>query len=246
MSVAAPAAPPASGADAVRLRMKDLCEATGLTRQAIHFYVREGLMPPGEKTSRNMAWYTPAHLERIRLIKRLQHERFLPLDAIKALLDEREERFDDRQRAFLRQVRARLRMDEVPADDSVDGAELVARGPARAEDLEALADAGTPGIGRDAGGRVRVRGEAVPVVEVLGRLRALGFTDAAGFRATDILVYHQAVADLLRQEATLIAGPLATLPPDQAAEQVAQALPLVHELLTHLHRVRIEEFLDGI
>ena len=39
-------------------RMKDLCEASGLPRQAIHFYIQQGLLPPGQKTGRNMAWYT--------------------------------------------------------------------------------------------------------------------------------------------------------------------------------------------
>ena len=28
-----------------RYRMKDLCEATGLPRQAIHFYIQQGLLP---------------------------------------------------------------------------------------------------------------------------------------------------------------------------------------------------------
>ena len=30
-------------------RMKDLCEATGLPRQAIHFYIQQGLLPPGAR-----------------------------------------------------------------------------------------------------------------------------------------------------------------------------------------------------
>ena len=36
-----------------------------------------------------MAWYPPEYVERIRLIKRLQEERFLPLRLIKELLAER-------------------------------------------------------------------------------------------------------------------------------------------------------------
>ena len=36
-------------------RMKDLCELTGLPRQVIHFYIQQGLVPPGVKTGRNMA-----------------------------------------------------------------------------------------------------------------------------------------------------------------------------------------------
>ncbi|HMY59542.1 MAG TPA: MerR family transcriptional regulator, partial [Pseudomonadota bacterium] len=68
------------------LRMKDLCARTGLPRQAIHFYIREGLLPEGRKTGRNMAYYGEEHIERIALIRRLQEERFLPLRAIKVVL----------------------------------------------------------------------------------------------------------------------------------------------------------------
>ena len=32
-------------------RMKDLCEATGLQRQAIHYYIKKGLLPSGHKTT---------------------------------------------------------------------------------------------------------------------------------------------------------------------------------------------------
>ena len=44
------------------------------------------------RTSRNMAWYPPEYVERIRLIKRLQEERFLPLRLIKELLADRPQR----------------------------------------------------------------------------------------------------------------------------------------------------------
>lgn len=101
-------------ADPTTLKMRDLCDATGLNRQAIHFYIQQGLLPPGEKTGRNTATYTPAHLERLQLIRRLQHERFLPLEVIKDLLSAREDRYSDTQRGFLRRLRARLKACSTP------------------------------------------------------------------------------------------------------------------------------------
>ena len=76
--------------------------------QAIHFYIQQGLLPPGRKTGRNMAWYTEEHVERLHLIKKLQHERFLPLKAIKALFDGEDGVFSPRQHAFLAGVKERL------------------------------------------------------------------------------------------------------------------------------------------
>ena len=90
------------------LRMKDLCDLTGLPRQAIHFYIQQGLLPAGHKTGRNMAFYGDEHVERLKLIKKLQHERFLPLKAIKALLDDQDTAFSAAQRGFLLGVKQRL------------------------------------------------------------------------------------------------------------------------------------------
>ena len=53
----------------------------------VRHYLREGLLPEPVKTSRNMAYYPPEFVERIRLIKQLQEERFMPLRVIRDLLD---------------------------------------------------------------------------------------------------------------------------------------------------------------
>lgn len=228
------------------LRMADLCARTGLNRQAIHFYVKEGLLPPGKKTSRNMAWYTQAHVDRILLIKRLQHERFLPLEAIRALLDQGEERFDPAQRDFLRQLRAALRVDRTDGAVAPTVDELVRDGRVDRQDVERLAAAGLAGIGRDEAGALRIRGEALPVVEVLAALRGLGFTEEQGFHAQDVLIYERAVSSMLSQEAALVARSMAGLPADEAARRISLALPLVHELIARLHRARIEDLLDAV
>ena len=74
------------------LRMGELAEASGVSAGTIKHYLREGLLPEPVKTSRNMAWYPPEFVERIKLIKQLQEERFMPLRAIKRVLDEEPER----------------------------------------------------------------------------------------------------------------------------------------------------------
>jgi DNA-binding transcriptional MerR regulator len=71
------------------LKMSELADAAGVSAGTIKHYLREGLLGDGDgivRTSRNMAWYPPEYVERIRLIKRLQEQRFLPLQRIKALL----------------------------------------------------------------------------------------------------------------------------------------------------------------
>ncbi len=65
------------------LKMSELAEASGVSAGTIKHYLREGLLPEPVKTSRNMAYYPPDFVDRIRLIKQLQEERFMPLKAIR-------------------------------------------------------------------------------------------------------------------------------------------------------------------
>lgn len=71
------------------LRISDLSRETGVSTATIKFYIREKLLPaPTLKTGRNMAYYDRSFVTRIRFIKELQQKRFLPLDVIKAILDQ--------------------------------------------------------------------------------------------------------------------------------------------------------------
>ena len=67
--------------------MRELAEAAGVSAGTIKHYLREGLLPEPVKTSRNMAWYPREFVERVKLIKQLQEERFLPLKVIKEVLE---------------------------------------------------------------------------------------------------------------------------------------------------------------
>jgi len=70
------------------LKMAELAEQSGVSAGTIKHYLREGLLPEPVRTSRNMAYYPPEFVERIRLIKRLQEDRFMPLRLIKGVIDE--------------------------------------------------------------------------------------------------------------------------------------------------------------
>ena len=69
------------------LKMSELAERADVPVATVRHYLREGLLPEPVKTSRNMAYYPPEFAERIRLIKQLQEERFMPLRVIRELLD---------------------------------------------------------------------------------------------------------------------------------------------------------------
>ena len=66
------------------LRISELAERAEVPVATVRHYLREGLLPEPVKTSRNMAYYPPEFVDRIRLIKQLQEERFMPLKVIVA------------------------------------------------------------------------------------------------------------------------------------------------------------------
>jgi DNA-binding transcriptional MerR regulator len=68
------------------MKMKELMDQTGVSRQTVHYYLREGLLQQSEKTNSNQAEYGPQHVERLHLIKELQERFFLPLLVIKGVI----------------------------------------------------------------------------------------------------------------------------------------------------------------
>jgi DNA-binding transcriptional MerR regulator len=54
-----------------RVRIAELSQLSGVSVPTIKYYVREGLIPPGQLTSPNQAQYDDLHLRRLRLIRAL-------------------------------------------------------------------------------------------------------------------------------------------------------------------------------
>jgi len=71
------------------MKMAELVAATGVSKQTIHFYLREGLLSPPVQTSRNMAYYDDRHIAEIRMIKELKEKRYYPLAVIKMIMESR-------------------------------------------------------------------------------------------------------------------------------------------------------------
>ena len=91
------------------LRMRDVVRETGLPRETIHFYVAEGLLPRPKKTGRNTAFYSWEHVRRARLVKSIQEKHFLPLRAIRALLEDADDAsLSAAQQSLVKELRVRL------------------------------------------------------------------------------------------------------------------------------------------
>jgi DNA-binding transcriptional MerR regulator len=209
------------------LRMRELAEASGVPAPTIKHYLREGLLPEPVKTSRNMAYYPLEFVDRIKLIKRLQEERFLPLKAIKNVLD------DDPDRA-----EAMLELGDQILDRALAGER------ARTSAAEVRKRYGVPKEVLDRLAELEVltpnsRGYSpsdVTIIEAIGRFRAGGYDEQIGFTVYDTLRYKAALEELVRQEVDVVMGRLAgEVPPERVVELLEAGAQPLKDFIAALH-----------
>ena len=68
------------------MKISELIQRTGVSKETIHYYIREGVLHRPRKTGRNSAEYNESHVERIRTIKALRENYYLPIPVIKKLI----------------------------------------------------------------------------------------------------------------------------------------------------------------
>jgi len=209
------------------LRMRELAAASGVPGPTIKHYLREGLLPEPVKTSRNMAYYPPEFVERIKLIKRLQEERFMPLKAIKNVLEED----PDRAKAML-EIGDQI-LDRALAGERsrTSAAEVRKRYGVPKEVLDRLAeiDVLTPNS----------RGYTpsdVQIIEAISRFRAGGYDEQIGFTVYDTLRYKAALEELVRQEVDVVMERLAgEVPPERVVELLEAGAQPLKDFIAALH-----------
>ena len=69
------------------MRMAELSGESGVPVATIKYYLRERLLPPGERTSPNQARYTEGHLRRLRLVRALMDVGGLSLTQVRDVLE---------------------------------------------------------------------------------------------------------------------------------------------------------------
>jgi DNA-binding transcriptional MerR regulator len=189
------------------LKMAELAEASGVSAGTIKHYLREGLLPEPVKTSRNMAWYPPEFVERIQLIKELQERRFMPLKAIKGLLELEGEA------------------------TRVSAAEVKRRYGLPQEVLERLAELDVISPNSRGYGASDVR-----ILEAISRFRAGGYDERIGFTVYDTLRYKRAMEELVKEEVEVIMERLGgEVDADRAAQLVEKGAEPLRDLISALH-----------
>lgn len=140
------------------MRIAELSRESGVPIPTIKYYLREGLIPAGERTSPNQAQYDARHLRRLRLIRALIDVGGVPVAGIRELLDSIDAKGENLHKALgtathatlatadqgpptPNQVRAREQLDALMAErdwicDSVRAQQMVVNALATLYDLD--------------------------------------------------------------------------------------------------------------
>jgi DNA-binding transcriptional MerR regulator len=214
------------------LKMSELAERSGVSAGTIKHYLREGLLGGDEsivRTSRNMAWYRPELVERVKLIKRLQEERFMPLKLIRGVIGSDPER----ARALI-ELEDRILEHATAAgqeEQRISSAEARRRFDVPRQVLERLAELevlSPTSRGYDA--------DDVAIIKAISRFRAGGYDEALGFTVYDTLRYREALQPLVEEEVrTLLERLAGEVEPERAVEIVASGAEPLRELIGAMH-----------
>jgi DNA-binding transcriptional MerR regulator len=213
------------------LKMSELAERSGVSAGTIKHYLREGLLGDGQdvvRTSRNMAYYPEAFVERVQLVKRLQEERFLPLRVIRELVGGDPERLgrlielEDRILEHALAAGEGKRLSRREARDTYDVPKKVL------ERLEKIGVLTPSERGYDP--------DDVAIIEAISRFRAGGYEQLLGFTVYDTLRYREALAPLVAEEVgTLLARLAGQVDVDRAVEMIESGVEPLRDLIGAMH-----------
>jgi DNA-binding transcriptional MerR regulator len=213
------------------LKMRELARQSGVSTGTIKHYLREGVLGGQDeivRTSRNMAYYPAEFVDRIRLVKRLQEERFMPLKVIAQVMEDDPDRL-----AALIELEDRILERAITARESgrVSRAEAAVRYDVPDPVLDRLEELGVlspTARGYDV--------DDVAIIEAISRFRASGYDEALGFTVYDTLRYQEALEPLVAEEVrTLLERLAGEVSVERAADIISAGAEPLRELIGAMH-----------
>lgn len=228
------------GPEGYPYRISDVIAKAGVSRQAIHYYVKEGLLSPPFKTSKNFGWYSEQHLNTLALIQKLQHERFLPLKAIKSLIKGSQEfEFSASQFDILAGIRERLgrekgdlQVQQSPADLAKEMG-LSTREQKELRDFLYLAKTGVATV------------SDVEITRLWIQMRDAGLTPERGFGPKDLRYIYELVDQAVDHEVSLLRDRMHELSADELDGLVEVVIPAINTIFNIVHQRRIRGYIEA-
>ncbi len=217
------------------MKISDLVKRTQVSKETIHYYVREGLVPRPRKLAKNVADYNESYVERIRLIKELQDHRFLPLSLIKRILKYQKgspERKSilELQTDYFRPVDQLLPTEVVGEEDFRKNTGLGRKWLARLEEWQVI----TPEIRED---RKIYSQDDVILGKLVVDMDRIGLGPKDGFDAEALKYYGDAFREIaVKAHQYFMQVVEGKLPPLEYSQKSAQATEIMSTFFYHLYR----------
>ncbi len=206
------------------LKMKELESRTGVSREAIRFYIREGLLPEPEKPKKNVAHYSEEHVQKIRLIKQLQEEHYLPLKIVKSVMNNSSSGMHEMSR-----ILPGLMTDIAPGAD-VSISEAANQSGLSSEQIREL-----DGIGAITLGEHGVSPRDLAFLKTWGEAQQQGFNEKNGFDAGFLSQFVASSRQLAAFEVSHFFESFSDLDGQSAADLGADGINFANRLLTQMH-----------
>ncbi|MFA5582528.1 MAG: MerR family transcriptional regulator [Paracoccaceae bacterium] len=208
------------------MRMRELEKASGVSRETIRYYIREGLLPEPDRRHRNSATYNENHLALLLAIRRLRDERFLPLSVIRSLLHGEEESWPNPE--ILPEIGHLLRARLDSEGEWTTASQFLQETGADPEDFAAAARDGV--IQPDSNGRISPRDQRI--LRLLQDIRKIGFTRERGYPEISMGRLKAVMHTLAERE---IRGFFANVAPHvgelEAADMAERGIGLINQLM---------------
>ncbi|WP_068075716.1 MerR family transcriptional regulator [Novosphingobium lentum] len=224
------------------MKMRELEAKTGVNRETIRVYFREGLLPEPSRPARNVADYGEDHVRAILSVRKLQRDSGMTLPQIKATLDGSGPRRPLGASAFQHLenlVAARVGVEE----RMVSVESMLETNPKARIDAHALDKIGVVSLVRNGDTELMSLTDA-GLVGIWGRMRRVGFDEEHGFPPEIVDYYIEAAEYVAGKEARLflerVEGSIAE---DEAAAMLEFALPT---MLDFFGVIRLKAFLRNI
>lgn len=214
------------------MKMRELEQRTGVHREVIRVFLRNGLLPEPQRPKPNVAVYGEEHVRAVMAIRRLQQEQRLSIEEIRQALS-------GTGTAVPGDAKSLWHLDELVAtrlgadETLVPLSSIKARNPNAEVDAKAMHKTGAIQLVTRKGKRFLSRLDA-QIVGVWGDMRAAGFNEKLGFDASLSSIYVDRADDLARTEITAFLERVTDFPREKKAEWAQAGLTCMLSLFSML------------
>jgi DNA-binding transcriptional MerR regulator len=198
------------------MKMRELEQRTGISRQMVHYYLSNGMIPEPERPKKNVAIYSEKHVAAIQSIRQLQTQSRLSIEEIKKILAGKSAETATAASAF-------NHLDELFASHAGVDKRLVllssveSRNRQAATDAKVLQQVGAITLVKK-GGEVFLSHIDAQIVAYWGDMRATGFTEEAGFTPELVSMHVDSAQRLAKDEVDAF---MSRVSPEYSAEDKA-------------------------